>query len=184
MVIRSRRPTCVSEPMSVHATETSSQAIRGEQRQHTSVLIGSCPWLRSNCSSQQTRALSESIRKHGYPCSSSCLLFPAAASHRLEGLSTVYRAAAPFKGFHYSRFKETIFTLFMSATLPYFGESSEGGSANVSLKCKEDGSELGNYGSWNYSHYIFLILCGILLQVGMCREAVSICTSTSQRQVP
>ncbi len=102
----------------------------------------------------------------------------------------MYRAATPSKVFHRARLKETVFPLFMSATLLYFGDSIGGGSANVSLKSKEDGSEFGNYSSRNYSNYIHcivLILCGILRQVVMCRGTVSICTSVcmweSVRQV-
>lgn len=65
----------------------------------------------------------------------------------------------------------------MWATLPYSGDSSGGGSANVSLKSREDGSEFSNYSSQNYSNYIHCIVphsvCGILLQVVMCTEALS-----------
>lgn len=136
--------------------------------------------------------LSESIRVHQYPCNLSCPPLPAAASQLLKGLSTVYRAAAPFKGFHTLGLKRPFFPLFMSATSPYFGDPSGGGSTKVSLKSKEDGNEFSNCRRGNYSNYsrcLVLILCGIFRAgSGVHRGPVRICTSVYMwehvRQVP
>lgn len=111
--------------------------------------------------------------------------FPAAARRLLKGLSSLYRAASLLKGFQAVRLKTapppTPPPSFVWATLPYFGDSSGGGSTNVSLKSKEDGSEFSNYSSWdysNYSHCIIFILCGILSAGSdVHRGPVNICTS-------